>query len=40
MDYLQTVSAQGPYPLTILKNILCFCLQDFVNLDVTQLLIG
>ena len=30
----------GPYPPTILKNILCVCLHDLVNLNVTQHLIG
>ena len=28
------------YSRNILKNILCLFLQDFVNLNVTQLLIG
>ena len=31
---------QGPYSPTILENILCLFLQDFVHLNVTQLLIG
>ena len=31
---------QGLYSPTILKNILCLILQDFVNLNVTQLLVG
>ena len=30
----------GPYSPTILKNILCIFPQDFVNSNVTQLLIG
>ena len=31
---------QGPYSPTVLKKILCLILQDCVNLNVTQLLIG
>ena len=31
---------QGRYSPTILKKVLCPFLQDFVNLNVTQLLIG
>ena len=40
--FLSRVNIQhsGPYSLTILKNILCPSLQDIVNLNVTQLLIG
>ena len=30
----------GPYSPTVLKKILCLILQDCVNLNVTQLLIG
>ena len=37
---LQTRKNQGPYSPTILKNNLCLFLQDFVNLNATQLLIG
>ena len=32
--------AQGSYSPIILKNIFCLFLHDFVNLNVTQLLIG
>ena len=31
---------KGPYSLTILKNSLCLFLQNSVNLNVTELLIG
>ena len=33
-------SDHGPYSPTVLKNVLSLFLQDFVNLNVTQLLIG
>ena len=36
----ETTSDQGLYSPTIPKNILCLLLKDFVNLNVTQLLIG
>ena len=35
-----SLSNLGAYLQTILKNILCLFLQDFVHLNVTQLLIG
>ena len=40
LSFTHRKKVQGPYSPTVLKNILCLFLQDFVNVNVTQLLIG
>ena len=40
LTHVKTLCQQGPYLFSILKNILCLLLEDFVNFEVTQILIG